>query len=60
MVEEIKNGCIDFDMVIVMFDMMVVVGKVGRILGFKGLMLNFKIGIVMMDIVKVVSNVKSG
>ncbi|MGL2515746.1 50S ribosomal protein L1 [Helicobacter pylori] len=58
--EEIKNGRIDFDMVIATSDMMAVVGKVGRILGPKGLMPNPKTGTVTMDIAKAVSNAKSG
>ncbi len=58
--EEIKNGRIDFDMVIATPDMMAIVGKVGRILGPKGLMPNPKTGTVTMDIAKAVSNAKSG
>ncbi len=58
--EEIKNGRIDFDMVIATPDMMAVVGKVGRILGPKGLMPNPKTGTVTMDIAKAVGNAKSG
>ncbi|WP_187878431.1 50S ribosomal protein L1 [Helicobacter pylori] len=58
--EEIKNGRIDFDMVIATPDMMAVVGKVGRILGPKGLMPNPKTGTVTMDIAKAVTNAKSG
>lgn len=58
--DEIKNGNINFDMVIATPDMMALVGKVGRILGPKGLMPNPKTGTVTMDIVKAVSNAKSG
>ncbi len=58
--EEIKNGRIDFDMVIATPDMMAIVGKVGRILGPKGLMPNPKTGTVTMDIAKAVTNAKSG
>ena len=58
--EEIKNGNINFDMVIATPDMMALVGKVGRILGPKGLMPNPKTGTVTMDVAKAVSNAKSG
>lgn len=58
--EEVKNGNINFDMVIATPDMMALVGKVGRILGPKGLMPNPKTGTVTMDIAKAVSNAKSG
>ncbi|TLD92890.1 50S ribosomal protein L1 [Helicobacter magdeburgensis] len=58
--DDIKNGNINFDMVIATPDMMALVGKVGRILGPKGLMPNPKTGTVTMDIAKAVSNAKSG
>lgn len=58
--EEIKNGNINFDIVIATPDMMALVGKVGRILGPKGLMPNPKTGTVTMDVSKAVSNAKSG
>lgn len=58
--EQIKNGDLNFDMVIATPDMMALVGKVGRILGPKGLMPNPKTGTVTMDISKAVSNAKSG
>lgn len=58
--EDIKNGNLNFDMVIATPDMMALVGKVGRILGPKGLMPNPKTGTVTMDVAKAVSNAKSG
>lgn len=58
--EEIKNGNINFDMVIATPDMMALVGKVGRILGPKGLMPNPKLGTVTLDVAKAVSNAKGG
>ena len=58
--EQIKNGDLNFDMVIATPDMMALVGKVGRILGPKGLMPNPKTGTVTMEISKAVSNAKSG
>lgn len=58
--DQIKNGNIDFDMVIATPDMMPLVGKVGRILGPKGIMPNPKTGTVTADIAKAVANAKSG
>lgn len=58
--DQIKNGNIDFDMVIATPDMMPLVGKVGRILGPKGIIPNPKTGTVTADIAKAVANAKSG
>ena len=58
--DEIKNGRLDFDIVIATPDMMAVLGKLGRILGPKNLMPNPKTGTVTMDVVKAVSNAKGG
>lgn len=60
LVQSIKEGNLNFDMVIATPDMMAMVGKVGKILGPKGLMPNPKTGTVTMDIAKAVSNAKSG
>lgn len=60
LVEQIKSGNINFDMVIATPDMMPLVGKVGRILGPKGIMPNPKTGTVTADVAKAVSNAKSG
>ncbi|MCE3039720.1 50S ribosomal protein L1 [Helicobacter anatolicus] len=60
LVEEIKNGNINFEMVIATPDMMALVGKVGRILGPKGLMPNPKTGTVTMEVGKAVENAKGG
>ena len=58
--EEIKNGRLDFDIVIATPDTMGIIGKIGKILGPKGLMPNPKTGTVTMDVTKAVNNAKSG
>lgn len=60
LVESIKSGNVDFDIVIATPDMMPLVGKVGRILGPKGIMPNPKTGTVTSDVAKAVNNAKSG
>lgn len=60
LVDDIKAGIINFDVVIATPDMMGVIGKIGRILGPKGLMPNPKTGTVTMDVTKAVNNVKGG
>jgi large subunit ribosomal protein L1 len=60
LVEKIKNGFLDFDVLIVTPDMMGAVGKLGKILGPKGLMPNPKTGTVTMDILKTVKEFKGG
>lgn len=58
--EDVKNGKIDFDIVIATPDMMGVLGKIGKILGPKGLMPNPKTGTVTMAVTQAVKNAKSG
>jgi len=60
LIEQIKEGNINFDTVIATPDMMGVVGKVARILGPKGLMPNPKTGTVTMDVAKAVTEAKGG
>ncbi|EDM23150.1 50S ribosomal protein L1 [Caminibacter mediatlanticus TB-2] len=56
----IKEGNLDFDILIATPDMMGKLGKFGRILGPKGLMPNPKTGTVTMDIAQAVKNAKAG
>ena len=58
--DEVKNGNINFDIVIATPDMMGVLGKIGKILGPKGLMPNPKTGTVTMNVEQAVINAKSG
>jgi len=58
--EDIKKGWFDFDLIIATPDMMGELGKLGKILGPKGLMPNPKTGTVTMDITKAVEDVKKG
>ncbi len=60
MIEKIKGGWFDFDVVIATPDMMSSLGKIGRLLGPKGLMPNPKTGTVTMDIAKTVNESKGG
>src|SRR5579862_8651163 len=56
----IKEGFMDFDVVIASPDAMKVVGQLGQILGPRGLMPNPKVGTVSADIVTAVKNAKAG
>ncbi len=58
--EDIKNGWLDFEVMIATPDMMADLGKLGRILGPKGLMPNPKTGTVTMDVAKAVQETKAG
>lgn len=60
LIEKIKGGWTDFDVVITMPPVMGKVGPLGRILGPRGLMPNPKSGTVTMDIGKAISEVKQG
>jgi large subunit ribosomal protein L1 len=60
MVEKVKGGWTDMDVVVAAPDMMAEVGKLGKILGPRGLMPNPKIGTVTKDIAKAVTEVKAG
>ena len=60
LVDQIKEGIFNFDVVVAAPDCMGVVGKIGRILGPKGLMPNPKTGTVTPDVATAIKNVKGG
>jgi large subunit ribosomal protein L1 len=57
---KVKDGFMDFDVVIASPDAMRVVGQLGQILGPRGLMPNPKVGTVTADIAGAVKNAKAG
>ena len=57
---EIKQGRMDFDVVIATPDAMRVVGQLGQVLGPRGLMPNPKVGTVTPDVATAVKNAKAG
>jgi large subunit ribosomal protein L1 len=57
---KVKEGFMDFDVVIASPDAMKVVGQLGQILGPRGLMPNPKVGTVAADVVTAVKNAKAG
>jgi large subunit ribosomal protein L1 len=57
---KIKEGFMDFDVVIATPDAMKVVGQLGQVLGPRGLMPNPKVGTVAADVVTAVKNAKAG
>ena len=58
--DRIKDGFLDFDILIASPDMMGTIGKLGKVLGPKGLMPNPKTGTVTEDITKAVKEFKGG
>ena len=58
--DSIKQGNLDFDVVIATPDAMRVVGQLGQILGPRGLMPNPKVGTVTPDVATAVRNAKAG
>lgn len=57
---DVKQGNMDFDVVIASPDAMRVVGQLGQILGPRGLMPNPKVGTVTPDVATAVKNAKAG
>jgi len=57
---KVKEGFMDFDVVIASPDAMKVVGQLGQILGPRGLMPNPKVGTVTPDVATAVKNAKAG
>ena len=58
--EDIKKGWLDFEVMIATPNMMAELGKLGRILGPKGLMPNPKAGTVTMDVANAIKEIKAG
>ncbi len=58
--DQIRGGWFDFDVIVATPDMMGELGKLGKLLGPKGLMPNPKTGTVTMDITKAVDEIKKG
>ena len=57
---KVKEGFMDFDVVIATPDAMKVVGQLGQILGPRGLMPNPKVGTVTQDVTTAVKNARAG
>ena len=59
-IQKIKDGFLDFDVMIATPDQMGQVGQLGRVLGPRGLMPNPKAGTVTFDVARAVREVKAG
>ena len=60
LLEDMKKGWLDFDVIVATPNMMGELGKLGKVLGPKGLMPNPKTGTVTMDVAKAVNDIKKG
>ena len=60
LVQQIKDGIFNFDVVVAAPDCMGLVGQIGRILGPKGMMPNPKTGTVTPDVAQAVKNLQGG
>ena len=60
LVEQVKEGFLEFDKAVATPDMMAKVGQVGKILGPRGLMPNAKTGTVTFDLEPVIKEMKAG
>ena len=60
LVDDVKNGKLDFDKAVATPDCMALVGQIGRILGPRGLMPNAKTGTVTFDVAAAVAEMKAG
>lgn len=60
LLDDMKKGWLDFDVIVATPNMMGELGKLGKILGPKGLMPNPKTGTVTMDVAKAVEDIKKG
>jgi large subunit ribosomal protein L1 len=58
--QKVKEGQLDFDVVVASPDAMRIVGQLGQILGPRGLMPNPKVGTVTPDVATAVKNAKAG
>ena len=59
-VEQIREGWLEFDKTVATPDMMGSVGKIGKVLGPRGLMPNAKLGTVTFDLARVIKEIKAG